>query len=152
MEFFEWTEDLETGIDIIDEQHKRIVLYINSLYDASRTGNAKVVGEVIDELVDYTISHFAFEESLMEKANYPFLEPHKKVHELFVKKVNQFVERFSKGEDVSGELLRMLQRWLLNHIKHEDADYSTAVKRSMELMKKEESGGWLSGALKKFFS
>jgi len=151
MEFFEWTEDLETGIDIIDEQHKRIVLYINNLYDASHSGNTKVVGEVIDELVDYTISHFAFEESLMEKADYAFLEPHKKVHELFVKKVNQFVERFAKGEDVSGELLRMLQRWLLNHIKHEDADYSVAVKRSMALMKKEETGGWLSGALKKFF-
>lgn len=144
MEFFEWTEDLETGIDIIDEQHKRIVQYINNLYDASHGGNPKVVGEVIDELVDYTISHFAFEESLMEKADYAFLEPHKKVHELFVKKVNQFVERHAKGEDVSGELLRMLQRWLLNHIKHEDADYSAVVKRSMALMKKEDTRSWLS--------
>lgn len=154
MPFITWTDDLNTDIDIIDEQHKRIVQYINDLYVARKNEDSDMVGEVIDELVDYTISHFAFEESLMEKANYAFLEPHKKVHELFVKKVTGFVERHNAGEDVSGELLRLLQRWLINHIKSEDADYCGVVLISMQKIHDEaesEGGGWLKRSMKKFF-
>ncbi|MES9887358.1 MAG: bacteriohemerythrin, partial [Candidatus Sedimenticola sp. 6PFRAG1] len=121
MAYLQWSSSLDTGVDVIDEQHKRIVQYINDLYDAQTSGSGNVA-EVIEDLVDYTVSHFAFEESLMEQAGYPFLEPHKKVHALFIKKVTVFVERFKAGEDVAGELLSMLQRWLVNHIRNEDGD------------------------------
>ncbi|MEW8014522.1 MAG: bacteriohemerythrin [Candidatus Sedimenticola endophacoides] len=77
MAHLEWSNSLDTGISVIDEQHKRIVDYINELHDAQQTLDKRRVGEVIDELVDYTVSHFAFEESLMEQAGYPFLEAHK---------------------------------------------------------------------------
>ncbi|OGT88618.1 MAG: hypothetical protein A2286_03250 [Gammaproteobacteria bacterium RIFOXYA12_FULL_61_12] len=150
MAHLQWSSTLETGIEVIDEQHKRIVNYINQLYDAKETHDNAVVGGVIDELVDYTISHFAFEESLMEQAGYTFLEPHKKVHELFTKKVGQFISRYKGGEDVADELLNMLQRWLINHIKNEDGDYADIVRISVHKMQKEESG-WISRTLKKFF-
>ncbi|MEW7976540.1 MAG: bacteriohemerythrin [Candidatus Sedimenticola endophacoides] len=149
MAHLEWSNSLDTGISVIDEQHKRIVDYINELYDAQQTLDKRRVGEVIDELVDYTVSHFAFGESLMEQAGYPFLEPHKKVHGLFVKKVTKFVDRFEAGEDVAGELLTMLQRWLINHIRNEDEDYTEIVRRNMKDLKGD--GGFLSRSLKKFF-
>ena len=149
MAFLEWSHDLDTGIDIIDSQHKRIVEYINELHEARETLDKKMVGEVIEELVDYTISHFSFEESLMEKADYPYLDPHKRVHGLFIKKVDTFVDRFKAGEDVSEELLKMLQRWLVNHIRNEDGDYAEIVKKSMKKLNKEQ--GWLSRTLGKFF-
>lgn len=150
MAHLQWSSTLETGIEVIDEQHKRIVNYINQLYDAKEVQNVGMVGEVLDELVDYTISHFAFEESLMDQAGYTFLEPHKKVHELFTKKVSQFVSRFKGGEDVADELLNMLQRWLINHIKNEDGDYAEIVRASVHKMQKEESS-WIARALHKFF-
>lgn len=150
MAHLQWSSTLETGIDVIDEQHKRIVNYINQLYDAKDSHDNIAVGGVIDELVDYTISHFAFEESLMGQAGYTFLEPHKKVHELFTKKVSQFVTRYKAGEDVADELLNMLQRWLINHIKNEDGDYAEVVRASVHRMQKEESS-WIARSLKKFF-
>jgi len=122
--------------------------YINQLHEAQQSNERSKVGDVIEELVDYTISHFAFEESLMENAGYPFLSPHKKVHALFIKKVGKFVERFSAGEDVVADLLTMLQRWLVNHIKNEDGDYTVLVKKSMRDMVKR---GWLTRALDKVF-
>ena len=149
MAFLDWSHDLETGINIIDSQHKRIVEYINELHEAQETLDKAKVGDVIGELVDYTVSHFAFEESLMEKAEYPFLDPHKRVHALFIKKVSGFVERFQAGEDVTNELLTMLQRWLVNHIRNEDGDYSEIVRASMKKLKKEK--GWLSRSLGRFF-
>ena len=152
MAYLTWSEDLDTHIDIIDQQHKRIVQYINDLYDVQEALDRNKVGNVIDELVDYTVSHFAFEESLMEQAEYPFLAPHQKVHELFVKKVTKFVERFGAGEDVAPELLTMLQKWLINHIRNEDGDYSDIVLSRMGKIRGEDKeGGWLSRSLKKFF-
>ena len=36
MRFLEWTSDLDTGIETIDDQHKQIVEYINALHDAQQ--------------------------------------------------------------------------------------------------------------------
>lgn len=127
-----WTSDLNTGIDVIDKQHQRIVDYINELDSARTSGHQREdVGRVIDEMVDYTLSHFAFEESMQEEAHYPFLKAHKKVHELFVSKVANLQERYSLGEDVSEELHKMLFTWLYNHIKRDDADYVESVKKNI---------------------
>ncbi|MGL5631872.1 MAG: bacteriohemerythrin [Azovibrio sp.] len=127
----QWESSLNTGIDVIDKQHMRIVDYINQLELAQQTGNRAVVGGVLDELVDYTLSHFAFEESLQEEAGYKYCKPHKKVHELFVRRVSEYQERFNLGDDVAGEILKLLSSWLINHIKRDDADYVDAVKSNM---------------------
>lgn len=71
-----WTDDLNTGIDVIDRQHRRIVDYINDLELAKAKQDREAVGKVLDELVDYTLSHFAFEESLQEEAGYKYCKPH----------------------------------------------------------------------------
>ena len=128
MAYLNWTPDLETGIREIDGQHKRIVEYINQLHDARDHHDRAAVGAVIDEMVDYTLSHFAFEESLMADAGYMFAGPHKKVHELFTRKVGDYRLRFEAGEDVAAELHAMLSRWLFNHIRHDARSYSDAVK------------------------
>ena len=128
-----WTPDLDTGIGVIDKQHRRIVDYINQLHDARTSGHKhEDIGLVLDELVDYTLSHFAFEESMQEEAKYPFLKAHKKVHDLFVKRVGEYQERFKLGEDVSEELNNLLVTWLFNHIKRDDADYVASVKANLE--------------------
>jgi hemerythrin len=127
-----WSKDLETGFSVIDNQHKRIVEYINDLYEARTIGlKREDIGKVIDELVDYTLSHFVFEESMQEEAHYPYLKAHKKVHELFVRRVAEYQERFKLGEDVSEELNSLLVRWLFNHIKRDDADYVESFKKNL---------------------
>lgn len=128
-----WSNDLNTGISVIDNQHKRIVDYINELDVARNSAHKREeLSRVIDETVDYTLSHFAFEESLQEEAHYPFAKAHKRVHELFTKKVAELQHRFSLGEDVSEELHKMLFTWLFNHIKRDDADYVEAVVKNVQ--------------------
>ena len=145
-----WTSDLDTHIPVIDKQHHRIVEYINNLYDISDSHDREEVGRVLNELVDYTLSHFAFEESMMEEAEYPFLNGHKKVHEMFTKRVADFQQRFNMGEDITDELLTVLRSWLINHIRSDDNDYAGVVKANMQAVTSDE--GWLSRSLKKFFS
>lgn len=144
-----WNSDLDTHIPVIDKQHHRIVEYINQLYDISDTHDRDQVGRVIQELVDYTLSHFAFEESLMEEAGYPFINGHKKVHEMFTRRVSDFQQRFKIGEDVTDELLSVLKSWLVNHILSDDNDYSETVRANMHLVSNNSS--WLSRSVKRFF-
>ncbi|CAD5106388.1 bacteriohemerythrin [Zestomonas carbonaria] len=152
MAYLVWQNDLNTGITVIDNQHKRIVEMINQLHDAQSGHGGRAVGEVIEELVDYTQSHFAFEETLMEDAGYPLTRAHKKVHELFVRRVNDYRLRFSAGEDITQELRDMLARWLFNHIRNEDAGYAETVRNSMMALASDHGeGGWLSRSLKRFF-
>ena len=153
MAYLTWTSNLDTGIEVIDGQHKRIVDYINQLHDAKLTENRKIIQKVIDDMVDYTVSHFGFEETLIEDAGYEFTRPHKRVHELFIKRVNEYKQRFDAGEDVTEELHSLLSRWLFNHILNDDAAYVKAVKTSLNMLTSDnQEGGWLSRSFKKFFS
>lgn len=130
---FIWTDQLNVGIEVIDQQHRRIVEYINQLDDArSNNYSREEIGFLVNELVDYTISHFGFEESLQEEAGYPFLKAHQKVHELFTKRVADFQTRYNNGEDVTKGLNSLLVTWLFNHIKRDDNDYVETVKSYLQ--------------------
>jgi len=142
-----WTSDLDTGIPVIDQQHRRIVDFINDLEAAQVLGNQEKIKQVIYDCIDYTLSHFAFEESMQEEAGYPYCKPHKKVHELFTRKVAEYQQRMELGDDVAEELHATLARWLVNHIKRDDADYVASVRASMTPVapvEEKKAGGWLS--------
>jgi len=146
----EWTSDLDTGIPVIDAQHKRIVKYINMLGHANTTSDREEVEEVLSELTDYTLSHFTFEEGLMEESGYACIAAHKKVHQSFVHTIANYIKRFRTGEDVTTELLTTLKSWLVNHIKGDDADYSEAVKLYIS-RPQEEKSSWFKRSMKKVF-
>lgn len=147
-----WQDDLNTGIQVIDDQHRRIVDMINQLHDAREQGR-DAVGNVLSELVDYTLSHFAFEEALLEEAGYEFSRPHKRVHEIFIGRVSDYNLRFKAGEDIAQELIGLLSRWLFNHIRSDDAGYVQAVKDNMNaLVSNKQASGWFARSLKRFFN
>ena len=145
-----WQDDMDTGIDIIDGQHRRIVEMINHLHITQKSMERFAVGEVIDELVDYTLSHFSFEEELMVESGYPFAGPHKRVHDVFVKRVGEYQLRFKSGEDISGELHALLMRWLVGHIKNDDSAYATTVMAHTHSVAHQKSG-WLARTLGRWF-
>ncbi|HAV3853226.1 TPA: bacteriohemerythrin, partial [Acinetobacter baumannii] len=75
-----WASEYNTGIDVIDEQHKRILDYINEIDDVKDDEDRRRIKYVLDNIIDYTQSHFTFEESLQEEADYKYRVPHKRVH------------------------------------------------------------------------
>ncbi len=147
--YFQWSDRLDTGIIEIDHQHRSIADYINGLYDAKQTGDLDKVGDVLSGLVDYTQNHFSFEEQLMEEAGYSFLRAHQRVHQLFINRVAEYRERFSKGEDISDELLKLLKSWLGNHIEQEDRGYLSVVSAVTNNVSKKS---WITGLVNKIFN
>ncbi|GAA0752628.1 bacteriohemerythrin [Acinetobacter baumannii] len=126
-----WASEYNTGIDVIDEQHKRKLDYINEIDDVKDDEDRRRIKDVLDNIIDYTQSHFTFEESLQEEADYKYRVPHKRVHDLFIKKIELYRERFEMGHTIEAELQEILAKWLINHIQHDDADYVGAVKENM---------------------
>ncbi len=123
-----WSDNLNTGIQVIDRQHRRIVDYINRLYESHKNGSTKEeTGNVIDELIDYTLTHFAFEETMLEDVNYTALDTHKVFHDQFIQQVREIRERFDEHEIAVIELNNLMVTWLFNHILHEDAAYVSSV-------------------------
>lgn len=146
--FFQWSDNLNTGIEEIDNQHRSIADHINSLYMAKQVGDVAQVGEVLTALSDYTVNHFSFEEQLMEEAGYSFLNSHRRVHQLFIKRITEYQQRFHSGEDITNELLNLLKGWLGNHIEHEDRGYLATVSVVTENQQKRS---WLNGLVSKLF-
>jgi len=86
--FIQWKDEYNVGIDSIDQQHRKLVNLINQLQTAvDYSTGEEFEREALDELVDYTLTHFGYEEGLMEKYGYPEFEPHKAQHKEMIAKV-----------------------------------------------------------------
>lgn len=91
---------------------------MNELGDALFSGQgATVVEDVLEKIMDYTASHFAAEEKLMERHGFPGLAEHRVKHQQLTRKVLSFAKRIqSRKRRRSLSLMLFLQSWLKEHI------------------------------------
>lgn len=126
-QFVEWKDDYSVGIDSIDQQHKKLLNLINQLQTAVdySTGD-EFEREALDELVDYTKTHFIYEEGLMRDNDYPDFEPHKAQHEKMFKKVGEVLAEYEQDHETAmSNAAEYLKDWLINHINGTDKEYSS---------------------------
>jgi hemerythrin-like metal-binding protein len=130
MLYFEWDDSLKTGIEKIDDQHKRLIDIVNELSDAMRSKKGKdVLGHVLDELSEYTNYHFAFEERAFEKYGYPQADAHVTHHKELIRQLQELVDKFKKNElGISIDVLDFVTNWVKNHIQKEDMLYVPHLK------------------------
>ena len=118
MAYFEWNNDYSVGIAKIDDQHKMLLKYINELYEAMQAGKGRdVLGTVLKNLVDYTRTHFALEERLMQEYGYPDYKAHSQKHNKVTEHVLDLKLKFDTGEISSPiQVTNFLKEWLTKHI------------------------------------
>lgn len=76
-----WTEQFNVGIEVIDQQHRKIVEYLNQLDDInSRVHSNMEIGNLINALIDHTIHHFNFEEKIQQEVGYPYIKAHQRLN------------------------------------------------------------------------
>lgn len=118
---FIFTKDCMIGVPEIDKEHEKLFELI-AYTDAALKSNDNPIGNamiLINELKQYAVSHFAHEESYMEKINDPELTRQKKEHAAFVEKINSYKLTDVTDESAKGvilELLEYLSKWLMGHI------------------------------------
>ena len=119
-------------IPIIDNQHKRFIVLLDSLSLMIGKGeqNDRLI-EIIDELEKYTHYHFTTEERLMYEAkfNESEINIHKLQHQICIKKVEEFQIAFRYQNAVlSEQMLQFMRKWILMHIKGTDSKYADTIK------------------------
>lgn len=126
MALINWSDQYSLAIPSIDNQHKKLIELINQLHEALAAGKAKeVLGSILVELADYTVTHFKFEEQMMNKHGYTSFNGHVTVHNEFVNKIQGYVNDFEQGRSAfSISLMNFLRDWLTNHILKTDKEYA----------------------------
>ncbi len=130
MGFINWSVAFAVGVPEIDEQHKQLFDLINRLHDEVNSNKGKEsIDSAIIELRDYVKFHFTAEEKTMVTYGYSEYAKHREFHRAFYKKVEDYKDRFDKGEtDFLPELVIYLKDWLINHIAQSDVKLGTHLK------------------------
>ncbi len=125
MPLITWTSNLSVGVKQLDEQHQKLINLINSLHDAMTQGKGKeALGNILNELINYTVYHFGTEENLFQKYGYMGYASHKQEHDKLTQQAKEIKTKFDSGEPVlTIEVMNFLRDWLNNHIVGTDKKY-----------------------------
>lgn len=123
---FEMKEEYYIGIKEIDEQHKKLFQIANDTYHL--LNNAYIADKydniiaLLNELRDYTATHFTEEEAYMESIKYKKILSHKVEHQEFLDKINdiEINDLESNQEGIIMDILNFIYDWLVHHILEKD--------------------------------
>lgn len=126
-----WTSNLETGVPLLDEQHRAIFRWLDDLEEATADQRTLLAVYTITRLKHYVRDHFAAEESYMKAAGYPKLAEHMAEHVAFRTRLGQLqIESISK--DVASATVSFIRDWLIKHISSTDQEYAPYVVKVAE--------------------
>ncbi|MET0070148.1 MAG: bacteriohemerythrin [Candidatus Thiodiazotropha sp.] len=119
---FIWDAKFSVGIVEIDRQHKALMDMANELkFELDGKRSIKTARRILKGLIDYTATHFSYEEQLMDQTRYGEAEAHKELHRKLVDDVMGYNERIDQGDEkVLGELMAFIKGWLIEHIQKTD--------------------------------
>ena len=125
-----WDQSFSTSVALFDEHHKNLFAMVNELSDAMQHKRSKdAIGNVLQRLITYTGTHFAAEEEVFRKTNYPEEAAHVKLHRELVAQAVALQQKFNSGETLlTQEVIEFLQDWLVTHIKGTDSRYGAHLR------------------------
>ncbi|MEO5346235.1 MAG: bacteriohemerythrin [Magnetococcus sp. YQC-9] len=125
-QFFPWSDDLVTGMEDIDNDHKKLVGMVNQIHRLLKeSAGREAVAKVIGELAEYTQFHFSREEKLFDKYHYPETRSHKEKHVKLLNDVGELMKRFEAGDFAAPmDLMTVSKVWLVQHILRTDMHYA----------------------------
>jgi hemerythrin len=110
------------GVRQFDEEHSMIVAMVNRLHDAIKAGeSAEKLDAIMLDLAGFANSHFAHEEALLAKYEYPELDQHHNAHQELLNHLELHRKSVILGTTVSQfEMLQFLMDWLMEHTRDVD--------------------------------
>ncbi len=127
-----WNATYETGVPVMDEQHKELFRQVDILLD---NGKADRVPATLNFLGDYVVKHFSTEEGLQQKSRYPKHAEHKKAHQDFIaayKSLRQEYESSGQSPIILMKLTRTALDWLKDHIRGKDKEFAAYYKTAAQ--------------------
>ena len=124
----EITRSFEIEVDIIDDDHRRLVDSINEIIQALNNEQFELCAQLVPDFVDLSKQHFRREESLLAKYDYPQTDNHIKHHASLDDKMETMLALATKVADSppAAEALRKeLIFFMMDDIINEDMDFKS---------------------------
>lgn len=131
-----WKDEYITGVELIDEQHKKLIEIADDLYKLLKnqfiTDKYDRIVQILNDLKDYAVFHFKSEEEYMLSIGYKKYLSHKVEHDDFITKINSFdlKEIDESQQRYLIEILEFVIKWIDGHILKRDK--IMALERSQE--------------------
>ena len=124
-----WDNSLESGVPVIDFEHKELIVNLSALKNES---DPEGVRDMLKFLEEYVVKHFAHEQVMHKRSNYPKTDEHRKAHEQFVQTFlaleKEYLEKGS-NPDMLQRVIVAVENWLRDHILGQDREFSEYYKK-----------------------
>ncbi|MCP5364784.1 MAG: hemerythrin family protein [Hyphomicrobiales bacterium] len=133
-----WRDNLSLDVPVIDKDHKKLIQLLNRVHYLNLGGeDRKGIRAALDELLEYTRTHFAREEMLMRLAAYPEYDSHCRAHAALTRKVDELTAEFDKSPETFSvqAFYTFVAEWLYSHI----ATLDTKIKPYVENLEESQA-------------
>ena len=123
---FDWNDSYSVGIEEMDKQHKKLLRLIESIkWVVTNDRGTDFSIDILRELRAYTLFHFADEEELLLKYEYPGYSSQIAQHNFFIEKLTVYLKEIHDGKitQTLDDIYTFLMDWLLVHIMKQDKNY-----------------------------
>lgn len=123
---YELKEEFLTGIEEIDREHRQLFEIADELYELKceefMPDKYDNIRKILEELKDYTLTHFAHEEAYMQSIGYKRMFTQKSQHDALRQIMQEWdLDAIDENQDEAiEEMLRIVTEWLVNHILNQD--------------------------------
>lgn len=121
-----WDERYSVGIEQLDWDHIVIASLINHLDEVKQHGSDEgAVAAIVRALIRIAYEHFAREELMFVRYDYPEIEAHRREHRLLEEQLEELYAAYQSTPDpeISREIMELLNYWLVEHILKVDKRY-----------------------------
>jgi len=128
-----WPTELDTGVAVLDEQHRLLDRILCSLYQTLQgNASARDLAARVDQLLCLVDEHFATEEAVLETCAYPHLGPHRAEHEGLVERMRELQRFYAEpGAPPLVEMVKQARAMLLAHVREVDGDYAEYLRLNL---------------------
>ena len=129
----------EMSVEKMQETHEDEVKILNeidklAIYHARGDATLLELEEKINAYVVHVHEHFAYEEGLMKKYDFPSYDMHKTAHDMFLEELQSAIKQWKRYEKVEKitDFIRRTPEWIVLHINTVDVPTANYLAKKME--------------------
>jgi hemerythrin len=110
-----WFEAFNSGFEEIDESHKRVINEFNKLIETYQLKDVSQLDGFFQKVIYLAENHFAEEEIILEKHNFPDLKNHSVEHKETIQELEKFksnLKNIAANEFVNFSLIYVRDYWV----------------------------------------
>jgi hemerythrin-like metal-binding protein len=126
----EWTDEMSTGITVLDAEHRELIRRYNGIVNSLICGeNMALFHGRFREFMDAAAKHFEHEERVMQTIGFPRYRQHKKEHDRLLNDADDFLANIGVALNLEDcpAIATYMKHWLVRHMREQDQEIKAFI-------------------------